>query len=190
MNRNEITFAPSPWPLIGSVFILPVVMIATIFLFADFFVAIISTFILVAFFFFGMANSVVLKVRTLNAVGALNRVTLSPQGVVHHSLTWFRAPKTYTYSWSDIHSLRPHHASHAQKMIAFSPVQADVGKFFRGVDGAYGVPHYGRGDEMLETMIDYHEKYASNGLPSVEDGAQPPLLLQPVLTQSQANLKR
>lgn len=195
MSVHEITFKPSPWPLIGSVVILPLVMIGSIFAFADFLVACISSVVLVVFFYRSMAGSAMLKIRTLNTLGVLNSVRLSPAGIEHSYWNWLSSPKYYKYSWNDIHSIRPHAPSYNEQMIAFTPVKAEVRKFYRSrFDGSYGVPKYGHGNKMLECMLEFHQRYATNELSSTTgtlESREPipapilfPLEIEPVATSS------
>lgn len=169
LSKSELTFTPSPWPFIVSALLFPLILPLIIALFVDAYIAI-ACFAVCLFLFFTsfLSEGPLLGLRFLNAIGALNQVKISPDGIVHNGWCFF--PFSYRYHWSDIHSLRLHYVSPAQTMIAFTPVVPEVGKFYRSrLDGAYGVPVYGNSQEMLDAMVDLHQRYAAKGLPSVAD---------------------
>lgn len=162
-TEDSIVFKPSPWPVIGSYVVFPIIMSLVLSTAVNETIATISVIVFFVFFF-GAFRSDVFFVRSMNALGHINSVTLGPDGVLHRSWKFwlfFSGPKTYQYRWDEIHSIRLHKASYNYKMIAFTPAKAEVGKFYRShIDGTYGVPRYGRGSSMLEAMLAYHRRYS------------------------------
>lgn len=167
--NDSVKYSPSPWPLITSVLIFPVIipLIAVIFVSP---IQAFMTFIvcLVIFCMSFSPSDPIFLMRVVNAVGDLNYVKLSPQGIVHEGIHFWK-PYSFKYSWNDIHSLRLDYQNHTLSMIVFTPVEPTVGKFYRShVDGSYGVPDFGNGNEMLETMIAFHRKFSTTGLPTTD----------------------
>ncbi len=169
LTKPELTFTPSPWPFIVSVLVFPLILPLVIAFFVSPSIAI-ASFAVCLFLFFNsfLAGGPILGLRFLNALGALNQVKISSEGIVHNGWCYF--PFSYRYHRNDIHSLRLHYVSPTLTMIAFTPVNPEVGKFYRSrIDGAYGLPVFGNSREILDAMVEFHRRYATHGLPSVAD---------------------
>ncbi len=166
-NLVKRVFKPSPWPVIGSFIIMPLTMMTIFALTLEKTHATMTILVFCVFFMAVVAKHPLTYLRLLNTTGAINCVTLTPEGIEHRGWHVFKKPFRYRYSWNDIHSFRAHSPSLHQRMIAFTPTRYQVGAFYRSViDGSFGLPRYGSGDEMLEALIAFHKRYATNGMPS------------------------
>jgi len=166
-NMTRRVFKPSPWPVLGSLVIMPLSVMIVLAFSLEKLHATMSILVFFTFFMGVVAKHPLTFLRLMNTTGAINCVTLTPEGIEHRGWHIFKRPFRCRYSWNDIHSFRAHRPSLHQRMIAFTPTQYRPGAFYRSViDGSFGLPRYGAGEEMLEALIAFHRRYATNGMPS------------------------
>ena len=167
---DSIEFAPSLVLVFGPMVAIPVIIVSCVAIFMGWAMAV-TTLGVITFLVLSQLRSQKIFPYTLFIHGAFDRVRLTPEGILHEG--WYYKPISYAYSWDEIHSLRIQQDSYAKQMIAFTPVRQEIGKFHRSaIDGTYGVPVFGSADEMLATMVDFHERYSTKQLPSAWDATR------------------
>lgn len=198
-NTGVIQYSPSYFPFLISIAIFPVILPLIVAVFMSWQVAIISFFIGL---FLSLASflqnpithlgipgesSQLTDYRGLNAIGVLDFVRLSPDGIEHAG--WRPKPFRHKYQWHEVHSLRLHTCSPASwvgnTMIAFTPVDPSAQDNYRcPFTGVIGVRAFGDAEEMLATMIGMHQRYSATGFPSAWDPEYSPRVKERMLAEN------